>query len=72
MLFFFFVGTTDAHPVIHLRNLELPEAADPVSWQTLAVDLAINRVASHAEVLGNFLDRNPRLTHDKTSNAAIA
>src|SRR5690606_10573927 len=51
---------TLAHPVVGLRELELPEATDLVSWQSATLDPAVHRVACHPEVRRNVLDRDPR------------
>jgi hypothetical protein len=51
-----FVGTTCAHPVIYLRNLELPKSPNTMGRQALAINPSINRVARYTQMLGNLVD----------------
>lgn len=55
------IGTATLYPRIHLGQLELPEPADPVRWETARLDPAINRVLRHAEMAGHFVNGNPGL-----------
>jgi hypothetical protein len=44
------------HPFIDFCALELPEAPDPMPWQTLVRDPRVDRVLADAEVLGNLVN----------------
>src|SRR5699024_9070268 len=56
-------GSAATNPVIYLRDLELPEAADLVGCHALFSDPGIDGVFCHAKVDGDVVGRQPRLSH---------
>jgi hypothetical protein len=48
-----------ADPLIDLGELELPQAADPVSRQPLVLDPTVDRVLGDAQMLGYSGDGDP-------------
>src|SRR5574344_707672 len=56
----FFIGTSSSYPLIHFRELELPQPPYAVRGQTLALAPAVHGVLGHAQVLGDVLGGNPR------------
>jgi hypothetical protein len=50
------VGSARSNLFIDVGNLELPQAADLVAWQTSAIDLSIDRVLCDTEVPGYLLN----------------
>lgn len=62
-LFFAFVGSTSAHPLVDFGNLELPQAPNAMSRQALAINPPIDRIARDSQVLGDLFDGYPRLTY---------
>jgi hypothetical protein len=57
------IGAAGSDPVVDLRNLELPEPADPMSWETATIDPPVDRILGNAQVSGDVIDRRPRLCH---------
>src|SRR5579884_355813 len=60
------VGAAGAYPVIYFCQLELPQLADAVSRQTLAVDPTVNRVARHTKMGHDLLDGVPAFRVPRT------
>jgi hypothetical protein len=60
-------GPTRPHPCIDLVPLELPEAADPMAGHALGGDPRLHGVLADAEVLRDFLYRQPTVIHRDAS-----
>jgi hypothetical protein len=57
------ICVASAHPLVHLRNLELPETADPVGRQAASLYPAVDRIFRDTQVRGDVIDRCPWFCH---------
>jgi hypothetical protein len=61
-----FLRPASTHPIVHLGNLEFPEAADAVGRQSLCIDPPVDRVSPDTKMFCNLLDGYPWLSHFRT------
>src|SRR5574343_1133485 len=60
-------GTALTHPGVHVFFLELPEASNLVPRHALGGHPGVDGVFGYAEVVGDFIDREPAVVHDSSS-----
>lgn len=58
---FYGVSAARPNPLVHLGQLEFPQAADPVRRQPPRVYPTVYRILGYSEVLGDVIHRRPRL-----------
>jgi hypothetical protein len=72
MSMFFHAGTASMDPLVDLRELELPEPADSMSGEVLALDPSVDGILCHTEVARDFVHGNPGFRHRPSFRKAPA